>query len=70
MQRAHAELLQRLERLPPQALDDPTHQYTVRQWLPAPGWSHEREHMSEVRAWWRTRPKRRAPKAGSTRRRR
>jgi hypothetical protein len=57
MQRAHAELLQRLGRLPPEALDDPSHEYTVLQWLPAPGWSHEREHMSEVKAWWRTRAK-------------
>jgi hypothetical protein len=55
MQRAHAELVERLERLPPEALDDPSHEYTVVQWLPAPGWSHEREHLGEVREWWRTR---------------
>jgi hypothetical protein len=23
------------------------------EWLPAPGWSHEREHMDDVRGWWR-----------------
>lgn len=57
MQRAHAELLERLERLPPEALDDPSHEYTVLQWLPTPGWSHEREHIGEVKAWWRTRAK-------------
>jgi hypothetical protein len=55
MQRAHAELIERLERLPLTALDDPSHEYTVRQWLPAPGWSHERDHIGEVQAWWRTR---------------
>jgi hypothetical protein len=57
MQRAHAELIERLERLPPQAFDDPSHAYPMIEWLPAPGWSHEREHIGEVRAWWRTRQK-------------
>lgn len=57
MARAHAELLERLERLPAEALADRSHAYTVVQWLPAPGWSHEREHLGEVRAWWRTRAK-------------
>jgi hypothetical protein len=23
------------------------------EWLPAPGWSHEREHLAEIKAWWR-----------------
>jgi uncharacterized damage-inducible protein DinB len=55
MARAHAELIERLERLPAQALRDPSHQYTVAQWLPAPGWTHERDHASELRAWWRAR---------------
>ncbi len=55
MERAHAELIERLERLPAQALRDPSHQYTVAQWLPAPGWTHERDHASEIRAWWRAR---------------
>jgi hypothetical protein len=54
MARAHAELIQRLERLPTEAFDDPSHEYTVLEWLPAPGWTHEREHLAEVRAWWRT----------------
>jgi uncharacterized protein (DUF2384 family) len=57
MARAHAELIERLERLPTEALEDPSHAYTVVQWLPAPGWTHEREHLAEVRAWWRTRQK-------------
>jgi hypothetical protein len=53
MERAHRDLLHRLRRLPARSLDDPAHSYPVVSWLPAPGWSHEREHMSEVRAWWR-----------------
>jgi hypothetical protein len=57
MERAHTELLERLARLSPETLDDASHEYTVLQWLPAPGWSHEREHLAEVQAWWRTRKK-------------
>jgi hypothetical protein len=55
MERVRADLIARLERLPPGALGDPAHEYTVVQWLPAPGWTHEREHMSEIRTWWRSR---------------
>ena len=55
MERARAELVDRLERLPAAALRDSTHQYTVVQWLPAPGWTHERDHVRELRAWWRAR---------------
>ena len=57
MQRAHAELIERLERLPAEALADPSHAYPLVEWLPAPGWAHEQEHIGEVRAWWRTRQK-------------
>ena len=52
MARAHAELIELLRRLPARSLNDPSHAYPVVDWLPAPGWSHERDHMSEVRAWW------------------
>jgi hypothetical protein len=55
MARAHRELIERLRRLPVRALDDPSHAYPIVDWLPAPGWSHEREHMGEVHAWWRRR---------------
>jgi len=55
MARVRADLIKRLERLPAEALSDPSHQYSVVQWLPAPGWSHERDHLSEIRAWWRSR---------------
>jgi hypothetical protein len=48
-----ARLITGLERLPAAALRDPSHEYTVVQWLPAPGWTHEQEHLSEVKAWWR-----------------
>jgi hypothetical protein len=53
--RAQADLVRWLRRLPTEALRDPDHQYPVTQWLPAPGWSHERDHLAEIRAWWRTR---------------
>jgi hypothetical protein len=55
MERARADLIEWLERLPTEALRDPSHQYTVVQWLPAPGWTHEQDHLSELRAWWRVR---------------
>lgn len=55
MERVRAELVDRLDRLPPQALRDAAHEYTVMQWLPTPGWTHEQDHMREVRAWWRAR---------------
>ena len=55
MQRVHGELIKRLERLPATAFDDPSHAYPLVEWLPAPGWSHEREHIGEVKAWWKSR---------------
>jgi hypothetical protein len=55
MARVHAELIESLQRLPVRSLHDASHAYPVVDWLPAPGWSHEREHMSEVRAWWQQR---------------
>jgi len=58
MGRARADLIEWFERLPGDALRDPSHEYTVRQWLPAPGWTHEQDHLRELRAWWRTRPAR------------
>ena len=53
MARVRKDLITRLRRLPVAALRDPSHAYPVVEWLPTPGWSHERDHMSEVRAWWR-----------------
>lgn len=55
MARVRADLVERLERLPTAALHDASHEYTLAQWLPAPGWTHERDHLSEIRAWWRAR---------------
>ena len=55
MARARADLVTRLQRLPASAYRDPSHAYPMTEWLPAPGWSHEREHMAEVKAWRRTR---------------
>lgn len=63
-QRVQAELVKWLERLPAAALRDPSHAYPVVEWLPAPGWSHEQEHLSEIRAWWRA-SRRRASVASS-----
>jgi hypothetical protein len=60
MARARAELVRRFERLPSDALADPSHAYTVVQWLPAPGWSHEQEHLREIRAWWAGQRRRRS----------
>jgi uncharacterized damage-inducible protein DinB len=55
MERTRADLITRLERLPVEALRDPSHAYTVVQWLPTSGWNHERGHVSELRTWWRGR---------------
>ena len=55
MAKAHTALVRGLERLPVEALRDPSHAYPVTEWLPAPGWSHEKEHIGEVKAWWRGR---------------
>ena len=57
--RAQADLVGWLRRLPAQALRDPAHAYTVTEWLPAPGWSHERDHLAEIKAWWQARSRRR-----------
>jgi hypothetical protein len=55
MARARADLIKGLERLPIEALRDPSHEYTVVEWLAAPGWSHELDHLAELKAWWRAR---------------
>jgi hypothetical protein len=55
MARVRADLIKRVEALPEQALADLSHAYPMTEWLPAPGWSHERDHLAEVRAWWSSR---------------
>ena len=52
MQRVRADLVRRFRRLPAASLRDPAHAYPVTEWLPAPGWSHERDHVREIRTWW------------------
>jgi DinB superfamily len=52
MARVRSELVRVFRRLPTASLRDPSHAYPVVDWLVAPGWSHEREHLAEVRAWW------------------
>jgi len=56
-ERVGAELLRQFRRLPVASLRDPSHAYPVTEWLPAPGWSHERDHLAEIRAWWTRRPR-------------
>jgi len=55
MARARAELVDRLGRLPAGAFRDPSHAYALVEWFPTSGWTHEQEHMREVRDWWRAR---------------
>ncbi len=55
MERVHSDLVAWFSRLPAGSLQDPSHAYPVVEWLPAPGWSHEQEHLSEIRAWWQRR---------------
>ena len=50
--RVRADLVDAFRRLPSASLRDPSHAYSVVSWLPAPGWSHERDHLAEIRAWW------------------
>ena len=66
MQRTRADLVRRFQRLPAASLRDPAHAYPVTEWLPAPGWSHERDHVGEIRAWW-TRQRTANRRARSTR---
>jgi hypothetical protein len=61
MARVHGQLLAAFRRLPVTALHDPAHRYPVVEWLPAPGWTHEQEHVREVRAWWSRQPAPRRP---------
>ena len=52
LQQVRATLVADFRRLPTASLRDPAHAYPVTEWLPAPGWSHERDHLAEIRAWW------------------
>jgi hypothetical protein len=45
-------LMAALRRLPPRALDDPSHEVPVVGWLPEYCWTHEQGHLREIRAWW------------------
>jgi hypothetical protein len=55
MARARREMLRLFKGFPLQTLRDPSHDYPVVDWLPAPGWSHERAHLADIKAWWRRR---------------
>ena len=52
MAKAHADVIDGLQRLPVESLEDSSHAYTVVSWLPVPGWRHEQHHMSDAKAWW------------------
>jgi hypothetical protein len=65
MRRARADLIRRFQRLPAASLHDPSHAYPVTEWLPAPGWSHERDHAAEIKAWSARQPKPRARRPAS-----
>ena len=63
MARVRAAMIAQFERLPTEALDDTSHDYPVVEWLPAPGWGHERDHAREIAAWWRAQhPRHRPPR--------
>lgn len=53
--RARRRLIDALRRLPPGVLRDPSHKVPVVGWLPEFAWTHERDHLREIRAWWKTR---------------
>ena len=55
MERVAADVVDWFERLPIASLRDPSHDYPVTEWLPAPGWDHVREHVDEIERWWRSR---------------
>ncbi len=50
--RVRSRLRQALLRLPPAALEDPSHRYPATAWLPEFAWTHEQDHLSRMRAWW------------------
>jgi hypothetical protein len=58
MAKAHTDVIEWLERLPLASLRDPSHEWTVVDWLPVPGWRHEHEHIAEIKEWWREERKR------------
>jgi DinB family protein len=55
MARVRAELVERVRRLPAGMFRDPSHAYPLVEWFPVSGWTHEQDHMSEVRHWARAR---------------
>lgn len=51
--RVRRRLIQRLRALPAASLRDQTHTYPVTAWLPEYAWTHERQHLHRMRAWWK-----------------
>ncbi|MGH7453057.1 MAG: DinB family protein [bacterium] len=50
--RVRERLIERFLQLPLEALNDPSHRYPVKIWLPEFAWTHEREHLRRIREWW------------------
>lgn len=57
--RVRRRLIDALRRLPPRALQDPSHEVAVVEWLPEFAWTHETGHVSEIRTRWHRRRARR-----------
>jgi hypothetical protein len=52
--RMRQRLIEALRGIPPRALKDPSHKFTVVKWLPEFAWTHERAHLKEMRSWWKS----------------
>ncbi len=51
--RVRGRLIKRFLQLPLASLNDSTHRYPVKVWLPEFAWTHERGHLRRIREWWR-----------------
>ncbi len=70
MKKARTEMIEWFARLPTPTLRDPSHRYPITEWLPAPGWSHERDHVAGIKDWWRATSARRPVRGATPSRRR
>ncbi|MBI3951752.1 MAG: DinB family protein [Acidobacteria bacterium] len=52
MARVRQSLIEQLLALPPGSLQETSHRYPVTAWLPEFCWTHERDHLRRIRAWW------------------
>jgi len=68
MARVRQRLIERLLDLSPASLHDSSHRYPVTAWLPEFCWTHERDHLRQIRAWWQERRKTSGPLTRSAQR--